>query len=263
MLKSIPRIQDTIYMQIVFDHLLSRMGNRSKNAILRTEINKRILGNVLLKPTLSSSVLSLLKIPKIRFSFIAENSHNSFKFREKLIHLAAHILFRALLFPKNSPPPPLTVKRNSVRIHYEPFPIHLQSPPFHRLPSMEPFEKIHIRAHLHGSRAKPSRVDRPVQSGAFKRLANLLFNAILSLDRRPQADPSPVLRVSTCKEREKTAVLSQRAVNALRARPAQRNNTRARTWPPSSVVSSKFQTWSLDSRHAFYPPCAIGSNIYI
>lgn len=73
---------------------------------------------------------------------------------------------------------------------------------------MEPFEKIHIRAHLHGSRAKPSRVDRPVQSGTFKRLANRLFNAILPLDRRHKQTrrrPYVFPRVDREIEREKSS----------------------------------------------------------
>lgn len=176
-------------MQIVFDHLLSRMGNRSKNAILQTEINTNFRKRVIKFPKLDSHSSQ-------RYARIVHNSNI-----EKLIHAS----FSALFSDPKTHPPPLSIERNSVRIHYEPFPIHLQSPPFHQLPSMEPFEKIHIRAHLHGSRAKPSRVDRPVQSGTFKRLANRLFNAILSLDLRPRANPSSscLLRVSVQRKREK------------------------------------------------------------
>lgn len=190
MLKSIPRIQDTIYMQIVFDHLLSRMGNRSKNAILQTEINTNFRKRVIKFPKLDSHSSQ-------RYARIVHNSNI-----EKLIH--ASFSTRSSLIQKLTPPP-LSIERNSARIHYEPFPIHLQSPPFHQLPSMEPFEKIHIRAHLHGSRAKPSRVDRPVQSGTFKRLANRLFNAILSLDLRPRANSSSscLLRVSVQRKRKR------------------------------------------------------------
>lgn len=119
MLKSIPRIQDTIYMQIVFDHLLSRMGNRSKNAILQTEINTNFRKRVIKFPKLDSHSSQ-------RY---ARNSNRSqFEYRK----INPRILFHALFSdPKTQPSSPIDRKElgeNTLRAISNPFTITTLSP---------------------------------------------------------------------------------------------------------------------------------------
>lgn len=116
MLKSIPRIQDTIYMQIVFDHLLSRMGNRSKNAILQTEINTNFRKRVIKFPKLDSHSSQ-------RYARIVHNSNI-----EKLIHASFSALFSD---PKTHPSSPIDRKElgeNTLRAISNPFTITTLSP---------------------------------------------------------------------------------------------------------------------------------------
>lgn len=115
MLKSIPRIQDTIYMQIVFDHLLSRMGNRSKNAILQTEINTNFRKRVIKFPKLDSHSSQ-------RYARIVHNSNI-----EKLIHPFP----RSSLIQKLTPSSPIDRKElgeNTLRAISNPFTITTLSP---------------------------------------------------------------------------------------------------------------------------------------
>lgn len=117
MLKSIPRIQDTIYMQIVFDHLLSRMGNRSKNAILQTEINTNFRKRVIKFPKLDSHSSQ-------RYARIVHNSNI-----EKLIH--ASFSTRSSLIQKLTPSSPIDRKElgeNTLRAISNPFTITTLSP---------------------------------------------------------------------------------------------------------------------------------------
>lgn len=116
MLKSIPRIQDTIYMQIVFDHLLSRMGNRSKNAILQTEINTNFRKRVIKFSKLDSHSSQ-------RYARIVHNSNI-----EKLIHASFSALFSD---PKTHPSSPIDRKElgeNTLRAISNPFTITTLSP---------------------------------------------------------------------------------------------------------------------------------------
>lgn len=117
MLKSIPRIQDTIYMQIVFDHLLSRMGNRSKNAILQTEINTNFRKRVIKFPKLDSHSSQ-------RYARIVHNSNI-----EKLIHTSFSTRFS--LIQKLTPSSPIDRKElgeNTLRAISNPFTITTLSP---------------------------------------------------------------------------------------------------------------------------------------
>lgn len=102
---------------------------------------------------------------------------------------------------------------------------------------MEPFEKIHIRAHLHGSRAKPSAgLTDPFKAVRPLNVSRAASSMQFFLSIAATSRPSYYVFLSECRERErerKARSFSQRkTVNALRGHPAQRNNTETRTWPP-------------------------------
>lgn len=104
-------------MQIVFDHLLSRMGNRSKNAILQTEINTNFRKRVIKFPKLDSHSSQ-------RYARIVHNSNI-----EKLIH--ASFSTRSSLIQKLTPSSPIDRKElgeNTLRAISNPFTITTLSP---------------------------------------------------------------------------------------------------------------------------------------
>lgn len=129
---------------------------------------------------------------------------------------------------------------------------------------MEPFEKIHIRAHLHGSRAKPSAgLTDPFKAVRPLNVSRAASSMQFFLSIAATSRPSYYVFLSECREREKSALFFPTKNGKRVKRPSRTKKQYRNANVAPRVVSSKFQTWSLDSRHAFYPPCATRANKYV